>query len=440
MFRDGLILKAKRYKKQKPRKIKKKVMKFKELVSLFDIISLTGDKSYLQHIDDPFGLMLVFGVYVAVDLPSGFRPSDALRQEWSCEEVWDMIHDPETDWKHVLMSLSQNEQHYLQEIVSLKNVEGVTARDVIREFSKFRAFDLEDTYTAWRLQPDPQAMSYALLSSYTKKSPNENPGVQRITPAAGVPVHLMYPGGRLDQIRYPCLAFEVPEGERAQLHKDGFSVRVFDSRHNLIYEGVDSRYSDIQHDGVFDGFWDDGSFLAWDVLQVNDVWIYGEEAFQRVKYLWRLAFFTARMSFCFNPAELKAFDSEVDGPVVVKNGNTPYDPEDSWIEYTAGRTVQLKVSRVHRGADTIWTLATEDGVSLFQFGGQNVGLSNRDRVVEVNRAGKIQRHRPDLGYAQRWEEVMAVFEISDPQDLVPPDSDDWVKSSLWRKLSVEQGF
>jgi hypothetical protein len=442
MFRDGFVLVTKKYKKQKPQFPPKKVMKYSELVSLLDIINATEDKSYIQHIDDPFALMLLFGVYVKVDLPPGFTPSDALRREWTCEEVWDMIHNPETDWKQILMSLTKNEQFYLQEIVNLRNVEGVTARDILREFSKIRAIDLEDAYTAWRLQPDPQAMSYAILSTYTLKNQERNPGFQRITPAAGLPVHLMYPAGRLDQIRYPCAAFEVPAGERAQLHKDGPAVRIFDDRHNILFQGEASIYSELPHDGVFDGFWDDGSFRAWDVIQINDVWMYNGPLYQRLQYLWRLGWFTARWSTCLNPAALARMDDLWEGPVVVKNLNTAYDPAlvGAWIEYSAGHTVLLKVSRVHRGDKTIWTLMTEDGVSLFQFGGQHVGLTNKDRVVEVTRSGKIVRHRPDLGFAQEWDEVQEIFEIEKPEDLVPEGSDDWVKKSLWRKLSVEQGF
>jgi hypothetical protein len=417
-------------------------MRFSELVSLLDIISLTGDKAYLQHIDDPFALMLLFGVYVKVDLPQGFLPSEALRNDFSCEEIWDLVHDSGTDWGPVLMALRRNEQFYLQEIVSLRSVEGVSARDIIREFSKIRAFDFEDTYRAWCLQPDPQAMSYAIFSTYTLKSPWGNPGFQRVTPAVGAPIHLMYPEGRLDQVRFPCVAFEVPEGERVQLHKDCDDVRVFDSRHNLVGLSGGCDYSVIPHSGVFDGFWDNGTFWAWDVVQLNDVWLYNDELAQRVRYLWRLGQFSARMHYCFNWDEVERFQELGLGPVVLKNLNSVYDPalRGAWIDFSAGKVVQLKVSRVHRGADTVWTLMTEDGVSLFQFGGQNVGLSNKDRVVEVNRSGEIVRHRPDLGFAQSWLEVQSVFGISEPGDLVPEDSEDWIRKSLWRKLSKEQGF
>jgi hypothetical protein len=414
--------------------------KFEDFVNLLDTIHATKEHDYLQHIDDPYALMLLFGIMgPLVKLPRGIAGSDTVSNEFTCKDVWEFLHDPDTDWLPVLMALSKNGRHYLDSIAQGGHPEGISARDVIREFSKIRSFDADDTYRAWLLQPHSEAMAFAMLSEYTKKA-KDNVSVQRITPAAGFPIRLMEVNGRIDQIRYPALAMCMPEGVRAQLHKSGPDVRVF-GPHNELLDVKPILYDNLPHDGVFDGFvvWDkDHSidfFHAWDVVQLNDVWLYGNSLSQRHPLLWRIAPHVVDNLVVWNEGELKSFMGVVEEPVVVKNLNSEYDPylRGAWIDYSIGFTAQLRVSRVRRGDKISWTLRTRDNVDVFHFGGQNVGVKNQDRIVEVDKSGRIIRHRPDLGFGHDWDEVAKIFDVEKPEDLNLED-DGWLKRTLWKKL------
>lgn len=439
MIRDGIDTgRCHPWKVSKAKPLQRKVeMSFQSLAKLLDHIKATGDYGYLQHLRDPYALMLLLGIkqVVKIDKQGGI-PGGV-----SCEQVWKALNGTSAKRvRDIAGKLVDNEWVYFNQIAAGKHPEGITSEILFQELAQVRQVDFKDAWNTWVVQPDPEAISFALLSDFT--SNNAKTGVSRITPAVGRFCEYVQPLGSRYDVRFPCAVyvnhFKKNKGTMYQLHKSAGHIRVFDKNGEKVIDeelGKDDRRQ----------FWPDGVFniikvkeksysadnhediLVFDILCLNDVWMHTRPFVERIQFLWRFGFNGVYPTMAYTWEHVKEFGRmALSENLWIRNLNSDYTPlrRDAWIEIGEDEVVQLRVSK--RGRGSHWWLKTSDGFNMFSFGDSRIGDKEQGKVVDVDRSGRILRYRFDLKEAMSFDEVSNIWNIYE---------DDWeVKKIKWRKL------
>lgn len=444
-FKDGINT-------GKPKKNKNLLIDFKKehtftsLVRLLDHIAATGDYSYLQHIMDPFAIMLILGIKQKLDLPD-YQPNPAHRREQKCELVWNVLNGNNPNkLRAIMIKMDPLEQHYLRIIAKGEHPEGITSKTLIWQLAQYRRINFNDAYHTWILQPDPEIMAYELLANCNypgdiTKSP------QRVTPAAGYPIHLMYPLGSDYDIRFPCIIQPYRVGQRVQIHKSLSDIRIFDESHRQIsIPEIEEEIRKYKDDGIIDAmvhrFKDNKGeeqvlLEGLDLLQLNDVWIIDRQLGDRANWFWRFYPTFGMNQIAKNKKEFnEAVDMFDHRPLLVRNLNTNYCPinRKAWIIHENDGIVQAKIRKT-KGTSRI-TLESEDGKRLFVFGTLRISETEIGKVVDVTRDGVVLKHRPELAKAQDFREIAKKWGVKEPQDLIVEGV--WPKKIRWRKINHEK--
>lgn len=427
MIRDGLLLDNKGYPKSGKAENNFstylnddiKPMSFNSWCTLMDHINITGDYKYLYQIKDPYALMLILGVYEKVSIPPNSPKKEAYDGKISCEEVWDVLKENDLgNLVKLVERINEFELEYLKKIASGKNIEEITVKKAFQILAEYRNFHFSDAYTTWVLQPDQEAISFAIISKYTNrmiKTPK-----YRITPALGIPINMMYPRGVKYDTRFPCLVsrnwFDV--ARHVQVHKSLDKIRVFDSSGNSV-ELTDEQYEELNMlliDGLFDGFMkSDGEFVLYDIVCINDIWLHNRPLYERCKFFWHFGTLGATSLYAWNWKDIRELKGSVFfDDVIIRNLNRPYCPimRDAWVSLSSN-VVQAVIKR-EPGRRNTCTLRSSDNVVLFTFKGNRISRDDMGKVVDVDLDGTVLRYRFDLKEAQSWENIKEAWNVKEP--------------------------
>lgn len=443
MIRDGIILDRKNPKpNSQPVRTTLKAMTFEDLCKLLDHVNATGEFEYIQHLRDPYALMLLLGVYEKVNLPDVMANPAFYKENLLCQRVWELLKEGNPFKIGPLVEkVSQLGQYYLHLIAEGKNLEGVTVEIALRELSKVRQFEFRDAYHTWVLQPDPEVLSFAVISDYT--SNDSHSATQRVTPAVGVPFNLVHVGTDRYDIRYPCaVALFYPDADQIQIHKDLGQWKIFDAMGNdyiINNNWIKICLGALKVDGVFEAYYrpSTGYIYFSDILCLNDVWFHNRPFAERMQFLWHFSPHVLSymvIDHAYPTHELSQL--MVDGAMLMfRNLNRIYCPlyRDNIMVPGLNTTIQAKVKRTP-GKNGRFVLQTGDGVNLFTFGTDRIARDDVGKVVDVNQDGVVLQYRFDLKEAQDWDEVAEIWGIEDVNDLEYDEDGKWPKSIRWKRL------
>lgn len=460
MLADKVNTKSKRSKvwnKEHIRNYERKRMNFLSLARIYDSINLTGKSHYTRYITDPYAVLLLLGLPKNIELPLGVKNQhqiDDVERSWDCKRVYEALMAKGTEeeifeaHKELIENMGPLEFVYLKEIAQNRRPQNISTKTVLRELTKDREIEFEELYYVWVLQPDPEAIAFMVTSGYVGRQPPRTLGNQRVTPLAGRPIRFMPVGDRKRDVFFPCLVQPFYEGKRIQIHKTTEDTWFFDEDgRSLIIPELEERVGKYSHNGVIDGIIkNDGEFVAVDLLQINDVWIYDRPLTERVRFFWRFHdLFTPQMLVrnykeFYSAIELIQVDRKTG--IVIKSLNRPYCPVSTTgiIWWKSQPIIQARIGKV-LGRTKQVVLQTQDYKMLFSLPDDMLEDEEwmddlKGRIVDVDRDGRILGFRDDLIEANTWEEVSEEWDLSSPDELLNDEIKEgqfrrWPKSSIW---------
>ena len=412
MIRDGIITdeKSTRWGKKAWKSIKLQDnltnMKFQSWTYMTDLIWETGDYEYFKQIMDPYALMLYLGIYEPVNIPE--VSEKCVDEDLRCKEVWGVLkRNDKEEIMELVKKTDDSGEKYLRKIAKGKNINDITVKEILRAITKYRVFFIEDAYNSWVLQPDPEAFAFSVISNYTIRKRILTQF--RITPAVGVPINMMEPK-RNRLIRFPCYVSEnLFSWDRVQVHKFHDEVRIFD-KNGRKFEYKEETMKEIlklQISGLFDAVVsEEGKIRFYDILCIQDVWVYDRPLTERIKYFWNFAPNDVKSNVCWSWEEIaKLWKHE---NVLVRNLNREYSPvlKDAWI-FPFSQIVQLKVKGKGEGKYG-HSLQTLDNKIVFLMKGwyksRRIGW-----IVDVDKDGNILRFREDLTIPESSQTIEKVW-------------------------------
>lgn len=361
------------------------------VINLCEFYSETYDVTPAQYIKDPYGILLMLK-------PFGYQIDNFYKQSAdiptvTCKEYCEAIESSQTDL--LTLRMTEVEKFWCN---AFANGFHFNPTDVITAICKGNRIDIKQTLDCWRLQPNTEAMAFALGSPRAL--------MEGVTPVIGIPLNLVVATDAVGKIRYPGIASKYRgKGELIQIHKDGEIFVAYDM------DGVEIDLSTInvspledQMSFVITGFLHHDELVVNDILCWNDIWLYRRPLAERIKMLWRFPEYTEENVIVRSPAELTDLLHER-GRLTFRNLNRAYDPtlRDAIIRVaTDVQTCTLSV-RGRRGGRGLSYLTTSDNRAVFEIPAR-IEKEDRGDLIEVKRDGTVVRIVED-GSPDSWAEV-----------------------------------
>lgn len=388
MIRDGYSYDLKRIRKDS--KVVEKEYKSDLFISLLRVLNNyvhENNYEYFAYLRDPYSFLFCFH-------PELIKEIKAEGTDWeqvlSCQEVYDAINEGTTEG----LKLDDESREILEYLQTLKI--RINEEKLLKNLIKNRDISEKNVMDTWILQPNPEAISFAIGSARAE--------LETITPVIGVPVRLMTTTSKRNKIRFPCVVEEKLVGERAQIHKTADKYIIFDKNGEILKEKplnlgdlgdfgkfltqngeiIAPNQANYVIDGIICG---ENETKIFDILALNDVWYNQRPLEERLNHLWRFYPNTIERQIAWNWTQLNQITEEMED-FVVKNLNRPYDPtlRDAWIS-TEVDTALLQVSNIKHHANETF-LVSKEGTPIFRIG---VKLEEDllKRTVEVKKNGKV---------------------------------------------------
>lgn len=396
MIRDGLTLKGKRVMVHQ-RNIDRVGYEedfFSSIASMVAAYYATGDASVFRFLRDPFALSLVLNDdIISVKIPEATEP--AAEPEVLCREVYEAFVGGDVCgiWDRL------TEQERLIAELILKNTLKLPKEEILKHIAKAIGADINSTLLTWAIQPDPEAISFALGSHLAT--------TELITPVMGLPIRFPSYSAKLTKIRYPCISF-TPVGDRIVIMKEEDKVYVFGADGKDYMLDLPKNILEVAGTWCIEAYAKDGEIKVSDLLCLHDVWLTGRPLSERLLKLWRFFEWGIEYQTHYHPP--KVWDKQA----IIRNLNSPWDPrrEDSHIIPVAVLdSCVLKVGNL-KGRHTNTFLLSKDGKPVFRL---PIWLASKEEevgdLVEVSMDGMINRII-DPGIAvSTFKEIEAVWGV-----------------------------
>ena len=345
---------------------------FFSVVSAYNLYKKTQSLEGYKHIQTPDGFYLALTAFGAdVDVAGGAEYPTLTSKQVLLKSIEEIID-----------KLTVEEKEYLREMDNIQFKPPI--EDILREYCKNRYIDISECIDTWRLQPDLEAISYAITSNRATQ--------EGITPVIGKPVNLCAPVSNLSKRRFPGIMTKYHEN-RVQIHKDGDFFITYDSAgHELTNFPPEKAISHLKEAGmsyVISGFNEDGEFIVDDVLCWNDIWLFRRPLSERLQLLWHFYDFMEEMLVVRNEDEYEVAHKEL-GSVLFRNLNSPFDPAsiDNSVKVVEADTPMILEITGKRGGKQNSYLATGDKRIVFK-APKIVTKEERGKLVEVSKDGVI---------------------------------------------------
>jgi len=402
MIRDGISTDVKRIGRA-PKEIPEvyETDYLESVIRAHDLFFSTGSVVGARYLRDPYAIALFlefFGRPVAP--PTDSTPVDG---ELTCKEYYEAVINDEMDKivdkmtvrERLLCNLAANDE--LGELKSKKE-------EIILEICRGNGIDIKSTMRCWVLQPDVEAISFALASKRAV--------LEGVTPVIGIPLRMIYPSYKTSNIRFPAVVEKnMFDGGLVHIHKDGELFEVWDEegRARALAPDTATKLKNISSSYVVEGFINFGQFVIWDILCWNDVWVYRRPLTERVKMLWRFHEWNPERFVVRNWKELQGFEDNY----ILRNANSPYDPilNDSHIFLTEETQTAVLVVGGAKGKKTP-CLTTHDKKPLFEL---QVKIDREDYgdIVEVSKKGSVVQILQKGTAVDTYSEVMRKWNLPD---------------------------
>jgi hypothetical protein len=316
MIRDGITTDIKRI-----RRIPKKVDDVYEtdylesVVRAYDLFESLGSVEGAAYLRDPYA-MILFLEPIGVKLPENDEnvPEDGVL---TCQEYYEAVINDKID--EILPKLTVRERIFCN--LAAEGKIKIPKDQAIHEICRKNGIDVRVAMDTWILQPDVEAISFALGS--------ERAVLEGVTPALGIPLKTAYPSYTTSNIRFPAVVEKNPfRNKLVQVHRDAELFIVFDDegKETVLDPKVKVALQNIASSYVVEGFINNfGQLIVWDLLCWNDVWLHRRPLTERVKMLWRFHEWNQERFVVRNWKELQQFEDDY----VLRNTNSPYNPASS---------------------------------------------------------------------------------------------------------------
>lgn len=370
---------------------------FFSIVSAYNLYKKTQSLEGYKHIQTPDGFYLALTAFGAdVDVAGGAEyptlTSDEVRN-CSINELSD--------------KLTTEEKEYLREMYNIKFKPPI--EDILREYCKERYIDISECIDTWRLQPDIDAISYAITSNRATQ--------EGVTPLIGRPVKLCVPTSNLSKRRFPGIMTQYHEN-RVQIHKDADFFIAYDSAGNELTnfppEKAISHLKEAGMSYVISGFNENGKFIVDDVLCWNDIWLFRRPLSERLQLLWHFHDFVEETLIVRNENEYEIAHKEL-GSVLFRNLNSPFAPAsvDNSVKVVEADTPMILEVVGKRGGKQNSYFATGDKRIVFK-APKNMTREERGKLVEVSKDGEILQVLEESDEINYWSDLANEWGM--PQD------------------------
>lgn len=383
MIRDGINFKSKRVGRKGVDELNDEVV-FNLANGLRGYLE-TGEVRYLTFLRNPYSILFIISPYIPDLDPDKFCGDSFIPMEEFYNECLkggdSLYHKVSRDDWDILVSYRDN-------------VGTLSLDSYVKEMSRVWDFDSVRAMEVWEFQPDPISFSFTLGSSRL--------GIESFTPVIGVKYVFDRLYSNIGDIRFPCIVLRGYKGRRVQIHKDGSVFKVFCGGEEIDFVLED--LVRIPESYVIEGVLrSDGSFIVYDILCWNDIWLFNRPFGERWKYVWHFFKFMPHVFLVNDYFELWHALKEFDGFGFICNLNEKYG-RVFFVDWNRSLCV-LEVGGIKHGGGVSW-LKSVDGFGVFKF---NRLLSGADygKKVYVNRNGEIYglTERP----ADSWVEVAIKF-------------------------------
>ena len=396
IIRDGIDTKQKYFKKS-PINVKTTNYKedlFSDIISVYQIYNETNDLSYARYIKDPYGIALLLN---PIGREVEYEDDYSEYPKITCEQYYKAVLSG--DLHGIIHKMTEEEILWMNLFYESK---GLPQEEVITNIAKENEIDIPETIDCWKIQPDVEAMAFALGSPRAV--------TEGVTPVIGLPLNLSFPSESVDGISFPGMVErDYGNNNLIQIHKDGDLFVVYDKDKREI-ELTEEQKTPLMDEMsyVLTAWLMKGKIIVNDILCINDIWLYRRPYLERVNLLWRFAEYSHERLIVRDQEQLTQQIQEKKN-IIFKNLNGAYDPTSRLSIIAISSPIQTCILKVgsRRGGRGISYLLTEDKRPVFEIPAK-IEKEDRGDLIEVKKDGTVlrivKRMKPDTWgqVATKW--------------------------------------
>jgi hypothetical protein len=371
---------------------------FFSVKNVIELFWETGDIKYVRYIHDPYGILLLLDPIGPKNDNYGLKTADF--PNIKCQEYYEAVKNNEIEeiWKE----MTQEEQVFALKIDAPGSQ--LPKTDIIREIAQENGLDLLETLDCWAIQPDPEAIAFALGADLAK--------TDGVTPMIGRPLNVATPTTIKYGIRFPGFIeknlYQDSSFDLVHIHKDE-TLQVFNKNKKEISLSIDLSPLEEEMSFVLEGFASKDELFITDILAWDGLFLYRRPAIERLTMLWRFPEFFHERIIVRSWKDLENWADKYKEGVLFRNLNSAYNPtsQDSHIMIEGEPlTCALKVMGKKGGRDKTFLSCKIPKGTYYQLFEIPIKMDKKERgdVLEVRANGEVIQN---LGKteADSWGEV-----------------------------------